>query len=488
MHLTWKYCCLAITLALTTATAAEDWSALARQDIEASWQLMLDNHPGPVDPENPGFMETARTAHASALALADQAEDAAGYTYALRSFTAPFRDGHFPMVVDLEDLPQRWSGLVLAWRNERFVVAHAEEHLAELAGSELVGCDETPASKLILDRVFRFEPSKPDQPAYWARQAPLLLLDGGNPFAPPPSTCEFALSNGLYMSVDLEWTEMPERFWALSRAARFGERPATGMRTWGKGRYWINLPDFAPDEDGQQLLRALFEQVRSKRAEIRDAKVVVIDVRGNQGGSSAWGDDFVAALWGEAFRDQQAPPDSPVDWRASRSNLEHLNNLVTMLRDQGREQLVNDWLMPVVQGVEQSLDGGHPFYRQMPENRLDEKTAEPLANPVNAHVVFLTHGQCASACLDFGDLLLALGGVTHVGYPTSSDTNYMELRIETLPSGKARLGIPVKVYRNRPRASGAFYDPVIRYDGLDWSDAALEAWVDSAVLGKLSEG
>ena len=488
MRLTWKYCCLSITLVLTTAAAAEDWSALAEQDIEASWQLMLENHPGPVDPENAGFMETARTAHASALGLADKVKDAAGYTYALRSFTAPFRDGHFPMVVDLDDLPQRWAGLVLAWRNERFIVAHAEEHLAELAGAELVGCDESPASDLMLDRVFRFEPSKPDQPAYWARQAPLLLIDAGNPFAPPPSTCEFALLSGLYMSVDLEWTEMPERFWALSRAARFGERPRTGMRSWGKGRYWINLPDFAPGEDGQQLLRDLFEQVRSKRAKLRGAEVIVIDVRGNQGGSSAWGDDFVAALWGEAFRDQQAPPESSVDWRASPSNLEHLNNLVTMLHEQGREELVNNWLMPVVKGVKNSLAEGRPFYRQTPETRPAQRPAEPAANPVGARVLVLTHGQCASACLDFADLLLALGGVTHIGYPTSSDTNYMELRIETLPSGKARLGIPVKVYRNRPRASGAFYDPVIRYDGLDWSDAALEAWVNSVVLSKLSDG
>ena len=90
--------------------------------------------------------------------------------------------------------------------------------------------------------------------------------------------------------------------------------------------------------------------------------------------------------------------------------------------------------------------------------------------------VFMT-GRCASACLDAIDLLTQFENVTLVGMPTAADTDYLELRSETLPSERAIFGFPIKVYRNRPRPSGFYYEPDIPYPSLDLSRAAVESWL-----------
>ena len=77
--------------------------------------------------------------------------------------------------------------------------------------------------------------------------------------------------------------------------------------------------------------------------------------------------------------------------------------------------------------------------------------------------------------------MLSLENVTQVGQPTTADTQYMEVRWEESPSGLARFVIPVKVYRDRIRAPKQAYQPDVFYDGFDWSDAAVESWVNELI-------
>ena len=65
----------------------------------------------------------------------------------------------------------------------------------------------------------------------------------------------------------------------------------------------------------------------------------------------------------------------------------------------------------------------------------------------------------------------------HVGNVTTADTQYMESRATSLPSGLATLVIPIKVYRGRVRPDGGYFTPTFRFEGLHWTDEALRAWV-----------
>lgn len=462
-----------------------DWATLARDDIAAAHRLMLENHPGPIDDENPGFMAQAEGARETAMALANRAATEAGYVYALRAYGAGFRDGHFGVRAPLSGAaPMQWAGLIVGWRADRFEIVAADPDKS-LIGAELVSCDGRPAADMMIDNVFRFDPGKPDQPAYWARLAPRILIDDGNPFAQRASACLFRAENGAETTQALVWRDAPEDLGERRRLATFGERPAPGLREFAPRRFWINLPNFAPQSDEDvAAMRGVIDEVDARRAELRAADAIIVDMRGNQGGSSAWGAQFALALWGEDYARWRAPaPSEAVDWRISPGNLAHMDFLLDYLAEQGQTEVIEQIFRPVREGMIEASEAGEDFYRESNNFGEDQRPDGPVANPVSADVYFLTHGPCASACLDFADLILSFEGVTHIGYPTSSDTNYLEIRFADLPSGRARLVIPVKVYRGRPRANAEYYRPEIIYNGFDWSDAAMEEWV-RVVIGE----
>ncbi len=82
-------------------------------------------------------------------------------------------------------------------------------------------------------------------------------------------------------------------------------------------------------------------------------------------------------------------------------------------------------------------------------------------------------GQCASACLDALDSFKLFANTQLVGAPSSTDSTYMEVRLETLPSGFAKVILPIKVYVNRPRKKGFYYQPDIKFNELEWTTQAL---------------
>ena len=49
----------------------------------------------------------------------------------------------------------------------------------------------------------------------------------------------------------------------------------------------------------------------------------------------------------------------------------------------------------------------------------------------------------------------------------------MEVRLVDTPSGLSKVIIPNKVYVDRPRANGFYYQPDIPYYGLEWATEAL---------------
>lgn len=87
----------------------------------------------------------------------------------------------------------------------------------------------------------------------------------------------------------------------------------------------------------------------------------------------------------------------------------------------------------------------------------------------------LSNGTCASACLDFADIVMHIPGTQLIGMDTAGDGLLMEIRDQTLPSGLARVNLPLKVYRGRARGALEAYHADIAYDGV-WDDLAVRNW------------
>ncbi len=484
--------CLGVTglIYLLSCSPQEDtlpnkWVEITKNDLLAAHQMMLESHPGPVDVEMPDFLEKADISFKDALMIADQAKNIGGYSAALLAYTAGFRDGHFvvfPKENDELNNLYEWPGMIPAWRADKVTIVHTEPEESDLLGAELISCDGRSPDDLILEHVFGFDPAKPDQIAYWARQAPGLFLYSNNPAIEKIKTCEFRSSDDQVFNYDLNWRPKTDDYWKHRRKARFGKTPDISFREIKPSVYWINMPDFSPDEDDVKSIRAVFDQMAARRDELLNAKAIVIDVRGNEGGSSAWGQEFIKTLWGEnyqASRERYSP--TYAEWRLSQDNVDHLDWIVKYVKENGHDEIAASFDKTRI-GARAAFEKGEDLYRE-PDD--DESQSAPqsadIPNPVKAWVYFLTHGECASSCLDFADALFELEGITHIGYPTSSDTNYLEIRMQDLPSDLGMMAIPTKVWRGRLRKSGEYYQPVHQYDSTDWSDAAMEAWVDSLI-------
>ncbi len=237
--------------------------------------------------------------------------------------------------------------------------------------------------------------------------------------------------------------------------------------------YWAALPEFQPDEAQRAAYRAMSAELRAHPQRYRQADAVVIDLRGNHGGSSLWSLDFAKALWGDdevARRDRQRMGKQQVWWRTSSGNVVHVRWLVGMLKEQGNVETAED-INRLANAMQQALDRGDKFYvSNAATSGVRATHAADAAPPLfNRPVYVIVPGQCVSACLDALDYFTMFPNTKLIGAPSSADTNYMEVRYQSLDSGLAKVVIPNKVYVGRPRAAGQFYTPQIEVHDLEWS-------------------
>lgn len=468
-------CTIALHAAMANGQAVErpiDWATTFRTDLQWAYEVIRDNHPGSVDPANPAFRLALERGQAEASIATVQSE--AAYVYALKRFIVGLGDTHTTLFVDFGRIPARWAGIVVQWRGERAVVIDREPGNTPPLGSEMVSCEGAPFTALV-DRELTFQGhplahSRRRQAATWA------LVDGSNPFAPPPASCDVVV-HGVRSTWRLTWRPFDSgTFRRLIAAVRLGAATER-IDEVAPGIFWIGIPTF----DGQSVtLRSFVDTIAARRDVLRNARAVVFDVRGNGGGSSAWGDEIVAALWNEAPTVPGSASGSAVDWRATESNAGFIASIIPELRGTGTSPDVLALLTRVEAGMRGAIAAGRPYWRQEGDTTARGGLTKRRPTGVSsfpAKVVLLTDDGCASACLNFADRLLAKPGVTHVGMVTGADNLYIDKRAPvTSPSGHARLDYSLKVYRGRPRGDMEAYTPDITYAG-EWTTTALRVWI-----------
>jgi hypothetical protein len=464
------------------------WAQLALADLEAARTLIRENHPGPVDDRNQDFARWEAEGYQAAREHARAAGSLEGYAAALQRYLGAFRDGHLYVSTTTSRQPARWPGLVIASRGGRLVVADASgapEQFPRLpaVGSELVACDGRPAADILLREVFPFLRGDERREASWVRLAP-RLFDQDNPFRPALRRCSFRGEAGT-LELPLAWQPIArDELGAKWRDAAYGERPRPDIRAFGDEGVWATLSGFSPD---------LVQRAIAEREKWRASRVIVLDVRGNTGGSSIWGYQLLAAFLG-----QPPPPPEPRpydEWRVSPGNLEFIEaQMVPMARKvYGADSRVLRELRRIGGGMRAALAGGKALYRHDVDFGGPEATAAEIAAlagalPVpSAEQVFLvTDGRCVSACLDFVDQALRYPRVTQVGLATDADSPYTEVRPDIpLPSGLASLSLAMTVFRDRPRTWKPFL-PRHLYAGKIDDTPSVERWVASLAAAKPS--
>ncbi len=463
---------LCLFLSLPAHAEQNPWVAITERDLQAIHDILRDNHPGPVDPENSRYKEWLGRGLAEAKKRAEAATSFADYQRALRFYTNGFQDGHIGIGVNYPAAEILWPGLVVAARADGAPeVTHAEENAGVNVGAKLISCDGQSIDVLLRERV---------DPYFWNTAIPhersqnLFRLFYMDALDPMPRLRACAFSSG---DVTLKWHREDRAEFVEHLEGWLGQhRPQAGIKRIGS--VWlISIPSLATgNEENTKKLRAVIAETSKHSAELRKATVVV-DVRDNHGGDSSWGEEFAAVLWGKDWvRWVTDSFDNTVDWRASRSNLEFMRIMMERERKAGLAVGIAE-TTAAVEAMSAALDAGRPLARV--EERPKPRTGTEPPNPVTGHVYFFTDGECASACLDFADLMRRLPRVTHVGLPTSADAIYIDNTYTDLPSELAGLGYSMKVFRNRVRGNNEWYEPTIRWPGGPITDETIVKWVAS---------
>ena len=462
-----------------------DWARAYRTDLAWAHATLRDNHPGAVDPESPRFRDWLERGHAQASAA--RVRDKAGYVYALQRYVVGFGDTHTTLVLDFTGIPARWAGVVVQGREDGGAIVvdrEPDDTAAPPLGARVVSCDGAPFDSLVArELAFQGHPRSHAR-RRWATT--WALVDGSNPLRPPPAACVFE-HEGRRARHALRWRPFAATTLdRLMRAVRL--EPATlGLSEVAPGVFWVGIPSFAA---GPAVLRPLVDSIAARATALRSARAVILDVRGNGGGSSVWGQEIVAALWGKDAADPNLGGPAAVDWRASPANADFVASARAAMTRPGTNPAVLDLLRRVEAGMREAIAEGRPYWRQ--EGRAGPSGGLTRRRPVGpgaiaARVALLTDDGCASACLDFADRVLAQPGTTHLGMVTNGDNLYIDKRDPlTSPSGHARLDHSLKVYRGRPRGDMEAYEPDLPYCG-EWTTAALRAWaldlVERGALG-----
>ena len=457
-----------------------DWSATLVQDATALHAIMIDSHPGVHDPLNPAFRARLDQGLATALERARTTTDAGGWWWALRGYVASFEDGHVAINITQPDFgfKTRWPGFLTVYRGADQVVTDRDEAdaAAPPLGARLIDCDGVTAEVLAAQRIGQFR-------GRWFLEAQRTLygdwqfLSAQNPWIGEMRQCRFE-TDGARKTYALNWRATPDDL--SERRTRLAQRASTdfGLKHFDDGGFWISTPTFNGDPSGEAYaeLTALVADMKAKQDALRLAPYVVLDLRGNGGGSSHWSQLMAQALWGDAWMAAHPEPAiEAVEWRASDGNIAEISAFLDKLRATNGQPELIAWAEDAINGMKAAHDAGQVYWRSANEKAPEDAAPPPPAPQLMAGRVYvLTDSSCGSACLDAVDLWKTVGAV-QIGRETSADTVYMEIREPILPSGLAEIAVPMKVYRGRARGNNEPQRPQYVIEGDMSDDAALLA-------------
>ena len=460
----------------------DNWGQRLEQDARAMHAALAGSHPGPVDSLNPEFAPLLNEGLSRALARVPQTRDFGGYWWALREFQASFQDGHVQLdtTAQAPQLPIRWPGFLTGYDGDMQYVATRlpDEGLPPL-GAILLECDGVPADALAERLVGQFR-GRWSLESQHALHGGRLFLDAGNPWVERPRRCIFS-TGGVANSYVLEWKPLEAaEFSRRYEATRSTSTTDTAIRDFGDGNLWISMAGFDGNPESEQFdLLARLVDALGKSPQVADAPRVVLDVRGNGGGSSHWATLVANQLWGSHATEHAQVSSEGVEWRISTENLQTIEAYGSSIRAQpSPDPVMLAWTERISGGLRHGMENGLALWKEPEQSEAESPSGASVNRRLkpDARVYVLADSSCASACLDALDLWRALGAV-QVGRTTSADTLYMDVREQPLPSGLAQIAIPMKVYRGRPRGNNVPWTPRYRFPGEMDDGAALQAWI-----------
>jgi hypothetical protein len=486
-------CAAALTL-IAGAASAQDFRALARQDLTAAHAALRDNHPAAVIAGAPSqaFRAWLDAGLADAQGKIAQVNSGDSHAYLLRYYATGFRDSNISMTPTFEGygpyFATSWPGFATGWRDGKYVVTYVKPGTrgAPPVGATLVDCLGKTAEQMAQERLDRWEGDLTSE-AGRVRTAPYLLWNRNNPWGGGvPQMCNFSVNNRRAREFELRPVPVvPADIEAAYRATVYmpGSTPLAVEQV--NGRPWLHVHSFA-DSAGWDALNA---SVEAQAASLRGPQGFVLDLRGAGGQSytsTARGYGLANRIWTPEFTVSRQPAAGEITYRATPGNRQWFAD--TLGRMEADPRFVQE-SMPVIEQTREivaafdaAIAAGQQTFT-LPGRAAVADTG--AANPVQGPIVVLVDAGCSGGCLDTLDLLTRLPNVRLAGSTTATDTIFIEPTVSRLPSNYSDLSYGHKAWTSRQRPNNQPFIPAqgLAYTGNPADEAALRAWVGTLFGG-----
>lgn len=473
-----------LSLAAPADAAETNWRAIAEGDLQFIHDTLREAHPGYIDQSAAGeaFRVWLEEGLRESLKWAQRVRSRSEVEAVLRFYGSGFRDGHLGVGTDTDLAQSDWrtTGWLVVWRNGGYFVSqHLPGKKANLPpiGSRVLSCDGLAPAKLLERDIAPFFDRRVELESVAGRLANLLTLrsEALTPWAKPMKHCVLALPTNESRSYRLQWRKLD----AMPDGANEGaERPTMGIVELGKGRLWVHASNFMLDSKDLEDYRSMLARLRA----LREAQLVVFDLRGNTGGDASLGTALLeASLGADAvahYLQRSAQGRAYAEYRVSPVALKVFSEqyipMIKQLHGEKSDRYTE--ISHQRDRMQDALAQGKAWLRQswVEPQRESERPEPKLTGP---RLVVVTDAHCASACLDFVDTAKALPGIRHLGRSTSADTVFLENGFARLPSGVGRLYFPFKIWRERQRGNNEPYVPDEVFPGDIGDTAAVRKWV-----------
>jgi len=392
----------------------------------------------------------AATALEAGISAADNCKGETDYIRGIKKYVASYHDPH--LTVNFNPSRMRGTGLEIRKINDRCFVAGKFTGMNSpgnvQTGDELISCGAKPPLTILENEILPFESYFDKEAALYrySRTAWSMRFDVNDG---DEISCQF-LRGGKTFEAKLRWHPVPGA--ALLKLKKSYKGPIYKLERID-GVPWITFASFAPENPEDASLLVEFVEGAKK---LRGEKKIVLDLRGNSGGNSYWGERWLKNLIGYA-------PElvgKALIW-ASKDNAGFYESFKNKYTAEGglTSQEKKDW-EEYINCIKSQPD----TFLECDSKLEHPKTETTQPTEFKGRIVLLTDAGCFSSCEDFTLRLRLTGFMTQAGIATDASTLFGEMRTRVkTPSGFASLNFPQKVFLIEGMGQGPI-KPDIRID------------------------
>lgn len=364
----------------------------AAKHLEFVHKAITEMHPAILDPNATAFLKWHKSGYQKAKALLSLVHTEADEGALLRFYLAGYQDSHLNGYLDkkpyhkLDTKKDSWTGWLLKATSSGYLVtyrkkgdAYPPEH------AQLISCDGLAIDEILHKHYApyfdirwhilraRDEAAK----AFTQERSSTGILN-----RPKFTSCDFLVDNTT-KTYPIKWSFISDEESTMIASQSTKKYRAPSALELAPRKLWIHASDFAlRTPEATQSQKKLLEVVAS----IKDKKLVILDTRGNGGGSSAHGSDIFNAIFANDekakiylsnrydYKNQGANALFRASWQLYWS---YDYGLKKIIQSQGKDSRDAKYLEAFLARLKQSLDSGEQTLYQDERSAESHKIAPP---------------------------------------------------------------------------------------------------------------